>query len=187
MRKYLLLFAVLWAVFTNVQAQDQPVSPSIIGVGEFHGLSQPLRDAPVLTEEDWARMQEDANKPRNEELRERSYPFAATALPKGNDPVWQQAYGATQPPRAPIVSFSGQTSPYYPSDANGAVGPNHYMQTINCVYAIYNKAGTLVAGPSNLNTLFSGVTGATYNDGDPVVLYDEMADRWVVCEFSVSG
>lgn len=187
MRKYLLLFALLWAVFTNVQAQDQPVGPSIIGVGEFHGLSQPLRDAPVLTDEDWARMQEDANKPRNEELRERSYPFAATALPKGNDPVWQQANGVMQPPRAPIVSFSGQASSYYPSDANGAVGPNHFMQTINCVYAIYSKTGTLVAGPSNLNTLFSGVTGATYNDGDPVVLYDEMADRWVVCEFSISG
>lgn len=187
MKKYYLLMALLLAIFTNAQAQDQPVSPSIIGVGEFHGLSQPLRDAPVLTDEDWARMLEDANKPRNEELRERSYPFAATALPKGNDPVWQQANGTTHPPRAPIVSFSGQTSPYYPSDANGAVGPNHFMQTINCVYAIYNKTGTLVAGPSNLNTLFSGVTGATYNDGDPVVLYDEMADRWVVCEFSISG
>ncbi len=187
MKKYFLLIALLWAAFMNVQAQDKPVSPSIVGIGEFHGLSQPLRDAPVLTDDDWARMQEDANKPRNEELRERSYPFAATAQPKGNDPVWQQANGTMQPPRAPIVSFSGQTSPYYPSDANGAVGPNHYMQTINCVYAIYNKSGALVAGPSNLNTLFSGVTGATYNDGDPVVLYDEMADRWVVCEFSISG
>lgn len=187
MKKYLLLLIVFWASFSIAQAQDEPVHPSIIGVGEYHGLSQPLRDAAVLTDEEWERMEFDAMKPRNEELRERSYPFAAVALPKGNDPVWQKEYGRTQPPRAPIVSFSGQTSPYYPSDANGAVGPNHFMQTINCVYAIYNKSGTLVAGPSNMNTLFSGVTGATYNDGDPVVLYDEMADRWVACEFSISG
>lgn len=187
MKKYFLLLVLLWAVGPLLLAQEQPVGPSIIGIGEYHGLSQPLRDAPILTDEDWARMEEDALKPRNEELRNRSYPFAATALPRGNDPVWQQANGSTQPPRAPIVAFSGQTSPYYPPDANGTIGPNHYMQTINVVYAIYNKSGVLVAGPSNLNTLFSGVTGATYNDGDPVVLYDEMADRWVVCEFSISG
>jgi hypothetical protein len=187
MKKYILLVMLLLVTCLMTQAQEKPLKPSVIGVGVFHGLSQPLRDAPVLSDDDWAKMETDALKPRNEELQDRSYPFAATALPRGDDPVWQKKDGTTQPPRAPIVNFSGQTSPYYPSDANGTVGPNHYMQTINCVYAIYNKSGTLVAGPSNMNTLFTGVTGATYNDGDPVVLYDEMADRWVACEFSISG
>lgn len=187
MKRILVLVVLLWAAISTVQAQDQPVGPSFIGVGEYHGLSQPLRDAPVLTDEEWQKMEVDAMKPRNEDLKGRSYPFAETAYPKGADQAWQNANGKTQPPRAPIVNFSGQTSPYYPSDCNGAVGPNHFMQTINCVYAIYNKTGTLVAGPSNMNTLFTGVTGATYNDGDPVVLYDEMADRWVACEFSISG
>jgi hypothetical protein len=170
-----------------LKAQDPPVGPSLIGVGVYHGLSQPLRDAPVLTDEEWEKMELDALKPRNEDLRIRSYPYEAIALPKGNDPVWQQLNGKLSAPKAPILNFSGQTSPYYPSDANGTAGPNHFMQTINCVYAIYNKSGTLVAGPSNMNTLFTGVTGANYNDGDPVVLYDEMADRWVACEFSISG
>ncbi|HPI87552.1 MAG TPA: hypothetical protein PLR01_14355, partial [Bacteroidales bacterium] len=61
------------------------------------------------------------------------------------------------------------------------------MQTINSVYAIYDKTGTLVAGPSNLNTLFSGVTGSSCNDGDPIILYDEQAERWLIAEFSICG
>jgi hypothetical protein len=132
-------------------------------------------------------MEIDAAKPRNEKIRVREYPFAETAFPKGDDPAWQREMGNTQPPRAPIVSFDGQTSPYYPPDANGAAGPNHYMQTINSVYAIYSKTGALVAGPTNLNLLFGSVTGATCNDGDPIVLYDEQADRWLVVEFSICG
>ena len=59
------------------------------------------------------------------------------------------------------------------------------MQTVNCVYAIYDKTGTLVAGPTNINQLFGSVPGANRNDGDPIILYDEQADRWLVTEFSV--
>jgi len=187
MKRLFVFLVFLFAFLPYLNAQDQPIPPSQIGVGVYHGLSQPLRDAPVMTPDEWEKMELDAMKPRNEELRDRSYPFAATAEPKGYDPIWQYEMGQTQPPKAPIVSFDGQSSPYYPPDCNGAAGPNHYMQTINVVYAIYSKTGTLLAGPSNLNTLFSGLPGATYNDGDPIVLYDEMADRWLVVEFSVGG
>ena len=93
--------------------------------------------------------------------------------------------GGSRDTRAPLINFSGQNSPYYPPDANGCVGPNHYMQTINTVYTIYNKAGDLLAGPTALNTLFSGVPGSSCNNGDPIVLYDEQADRWMVAEFSL--
>jgi hypothetical protein len=87
--------------------------------------------------------------------------------------------------KAPIANFEGQTSPYYPPDANGATGPNHFMQTLNTTYSIYNKTGTRLVGPTNLNLLFGTVPGATCNDGDPIVLYDEQADRWMVAEFSI--
>lgn len=171
----------------GLMAQDQPLSPGQIGVGQYHGLSLPLRDIPALTEDEYNKMEIDAMKPRNEKIRERLYPFAETALPKGDDPVWQLKMGSTPAPKAPIVSFEGSVSPYYPPDANGIAGPNHYMQTINSVYAIYSKTGTLLAGPTNLNLLFGNVTGATCNDGDPVILYDEQADRWLVIEFSICG
>jgi hypothetical protein len=189
MRKILsILFFLLFGLSSfSLSAQDVPVNPSLIGQGVYLGLSQPLRDLPAMTAVEFRKMQLDADKERNEELQNRSYPFSETALPKGVDPVWQKAMGNTGSTKAPIVSFDGQTSPYYPPDANGIAGPNHFMQTINTVYAIYSKTGTLLAGPTNLNLLFGNVPGATCNDGDPIILYDEQADRWFVAEFSICG
>jgi hypothetical protein len=187
MKKFALLFLFVLALLSVLSAQDKPVSPTFIGVGVYHGLSQPLRDIPAMTADEYEKMEIDAMKPRNEDMRERQYPYAATALPKGNDPAWQQEMGKTSALKAALVSFDGQNSPYFPPDCNGASGPNHFMQTINSVYAIYSKAGALLAGPTNLNLLFGSVTGATCNDGDPIVLYDEQANRWLVVEFSICG
>ena len=75
-----------------------------------------------------------------------------------------------------------------PPDTNGDVGPNHYVQVVNTDFAVFNKSGTAVYGPVPINTLWSGFGGGcqTNNDGDPVVLYDPIADRWVISQFSVS-
>jgi PKD repeat protein len=190
MKKITLFFVILSVVLgSSLAAQDQPISPSIIKTGVYHGLSPALRDLPAITDEEFQQLViKGEQKMLNRKLKERHYPFANTALPQGPDPVWQQEMGKTMNAKAPTLNISGQTSPYYPPDANGSVGPNHYMQTINTVYAIYSKTtGALLAGPTNLNLLFSGVTGADYNDGDPICLYDEQADRWLVAEFSISG
>ena len=187
MKKLSFILFILMALATMVQAQDQPISPTYTGTGVYHGLSQPLRDLPSLTPDEYEKMEIDAMKPRNEDMRERQYPFAATALPKGDDPAWQREMGKTPGLKAALLSFDGQNSPYFPPDANGVAGPNHYMQTINSVYAIYNKSGVLVAGPTNLNLLFGSVTGSGCNDGDPIALYDEQADRWLIVEFSICG
>jgi len=189
MRNLLTLpFLLLILFFHDLYAQDAPIHPSIIGSGVFHGETPALRDLPHLTAEEFQLHVEKARKKLlNPKLKTRNYPFAGQAMPKGPDEAWQKQMGEASVPKAPIANFAGQTSPYFPSDCNGTAGPNHYMQTINCVYAIYNKSGTLLAGPTNMNTLFSGVTGSTYNDGDPLVLYDEMAGRWLAVEFSISG
>jgi PKD repeat protein len=169
-------------------AQDQAISPSLIITGTFHGETPSLRDLPALSDADWQIMSDKAEqKILNAKLHTRSYPFEETAFPKGPDPVWQKEQGAGRESRSTVMNFNGQDSPYYPPDANGTVGPEHFMQTINTVYAIYNKSGILVAGPTNMNILFSGVTGSEYNDGDPIVLYDDQAGRWLAVEFSISG
>ena len=174
MRKFLpfMLLCAAWLIGLSLNAQDGPISPSIIGVGVYHGLTPPLRDLPTISPEEFEQMALSAEFERNEELQHRSYPYAESALPQGPDEAWQKVMGTFEGSKAPIVNFDGQTSPYYPPDDNGTAGPSHFMQTINTVYAIYNKTGTLVAGPTNMNLLFSGVTGATCNDGDPLVLYD---------------
>jgi len=81
------------------------------------------------------------------------------------------------------VSFAGMSANgWIPSDSNLAVGPNDIAEIVNTYLSIYNKTGTLLAGPTNLPTLFApigGLCGTTYIV-DPVVLYDRPADRWVV-------
>ena len=191
MKKLFTLWLVLTGMllFNNATfSQDTPIHPNYLGYGTFHGETPPLRDLPPITYEEYQDMVAKAHKKfLNPKLQHRSYPFADQALPRGFDEVWQRTMGTTEVPKSPIVNFAGQTSPYFPSDCNGTAGPNHYMQTINCVYAIYSKTGALMAGPTNMNTLFAGVTGSTYNDGDPLVLYDEQAQRWLAVEFSISG
>jgi hypothetical protein len=182
-----LLIVTLIIPLSSLQAQNIPARPTEIITGTFLGISPPLRELPVMTAADWKAMEIKAKKELNEGLEKRSYPFQDIALPKFPDNFFQGFNGPLKSPGSITANFDGSTSPYYPPDCNGTTGPNHYMQTINCVYAIYTKSGQLVAGPTNLNQLFTGVPGANNNDGDPVILYDEQADRWFVTEFSISG
>src|SRR5438094_3371452 len=75
-----------------------------------------------------------------------------------------------------------------PPDTNGAVGPNHYVETVNTSFAIFNKSGTPIYGPVPINQVWSGFGGGcqSNNDGDPTVVYDGIADRWIVSQFSVT-
>src|SRR5207245_4587524 len=99
---------------------------------------------------------------------------------------------------APAVSSSfegigqgiaGFTVQYAPPDTNGAVGPNHFVQTVNVSFAVFNKTGSLLYGPAKINTLFTGFGGLceTDNDGDPSVVYDQLADRWLITQFAISN
>jgi Immune inhibitor A-like, MAM domain len=89
---------------------------------------------------------------------------------------------------APIISFNGQGNNFggAPPDPNGDVGPDHFVAMANLSFAIYDKSGTLLYGPAANNTLWTGFGGdcETENAGDPVVLYDQLADRWMLTQFT---
>jgi hypothetical protein len=74
-----------------------------------------------------------------------------------------------------------------PPDPNGDVGPNHYVQMINDVFAVYDKAGNLILGPFINRALWDGFGGLCEerNDGDPIVIYDPLADRWLLTQMVV--
>jgi hypothetical protein len=76
-----------------------------------------------------------------------------------------------------------------PPDPNGEVGPNHYVEMINLVFGVYSKTGTLLAGPATLGSLWAGfpITDCARNAGDPVVMYDQFMDRWVLTQFTSVG
>lgn len=84
----------------------------------------------------------------------------------------------------------GFTDQYAPPDTNGAVGATQYVQWVNVDFAVFDKTtGTIVSGfPKAGNSLWAGFGGGceTNNDGDPIVQYDKLANRWIMTQFSVS-
>ena len=74
-----------------------------------------------------------------------------------------------------------------PPDTEGDVGPRHYVQWINSVSEIFDKRGNTILGPFPGNLYFQGLGGLceNTNNGDPIVLYDEGADRWLVSQFAL--
>ncbi|MCX6305054.1 MAG: T9SS type A sorting domain-containing protein [Bacteroidetes bacterium] len=78
----------------------------------------------------------------------------------------------------------GNLGGYVPPDTHGDVGFNHYFQVINCSYSIYNKSGARIFGPAGNSTVWSGMPHNS-NDGDAIVLFDELANRWIFSQFSL--
>src|SRR6266496_602851 len=106
------------------------------------------------------------------------------------DPVVQRVLGKIGIP-APLISFDGNSNlcGCVPPDPNGAVGPNHVVTMANLHFQIFDKSGNSLFGPAANNTLWAGFGGdcQTDNSGDPVVLYDQLADRWMLTQFTASG
>jgi uncharacterized repeat protein (TIGR01451 family) len=92
---------------------------------------------------------------------------------------------------APLVQFAGQTGGT-PPDTVGDVGPNHYVQMVNTTFQIFTKQGVSLAGPTAINSLWTsnGVNDQQcdlQNAGDPIVLYDQAADRFMLSQFTNPG
>ena len=86
------------------------------------------------------------------------------------------------------VSFDGVGNVFgsVPPDTNGDVGPNHYVQTVNVAVGIFDKEGNVIVPPRAINDLWKDFGGLceTNNNGDPIVLYDSAADRWMISQFA---
>ncbi len=91
---------------------------------------------------------------------------------------------------APIANFAGMTQPngWIPPDTVGDVGPNHYVQAVNSSIRVFDKTGTALTSVIGLPTLFAGLGApcGSSDDGDPIVLYDQWADRWLISEFCLT-
>jgi len=93
----------------------------------------------------------------------------------------------------PTLNFDGQgNTGVVPPDAVGDVGVNYYVQITNGAVGspvtIYDKAtGAVVAGPFVLESLWTGGGACGVGNGDPIVLYDALAGRWMLSEFASAG
>ncbi len=110
------------------------------------------------------------------------------------DGAVQASVPATGAIGATIANFEGLSNadnPFEvsPPDPNGEIGRNHYVEMVNIVFAIYSRSGTRLLGPLTLGTLWDGfaLDDCTDLSGDPVVLYDQLADRWILTQFTTRG
>ena len=166
--------------------QDKPDQTHGVFRGAFKAIkmdvSPPLRDmvpgiVPLGQEGD-----------RNDD---QPFPTIGTPAPPSVDTVVQSKVGTAGEIPGPGVTFDAFTNMCgcSPPDSDGDVGPNHYVVMVNLHFAIYNKAGGLLFGPVANNTLWAGFGGPcqTSNAGDPVVLHDQMANRWILTQFTNSN
>ena len=112
------------------------------------------------------------------------------------DNVVQKTFGATEflTPNMPTadlnfngIQFPGVTCNCAPPDTNGEVGLTQYLQMVNEGFQVFDKTtGASLLGPSAISTVWQGFGGVCeFNGGgDPVVLYDQLADRWVISQFA---
>ena len=172
-----LLFATFLLFGIGVYAQ-QAFPPDEVIVGTFIGKTIPLRDY-AIQEADHDQSIKDIKVVSN---RSRYNPQVnANALPNGIDQNVQRNFGGieTRAIEQNFIGASSSESGFTPPDPTGAAGPNHYVHSVNSLVKIFSKTGTLLVGPVSLGTFL----GIGSNSGDPIVMYDQLADRWFVSEF----
>ena len=187
-----LLLALLITSTISAQAAPpsgkDPVGPVEVSAAVYSDVSEPLGSltgvAPAAPDE-----KEKKEKPI------RSLPNMGNAL--------NQEDGALQSTTGPLVATTGGLNfagvgqgdygfsvQYAPPDTVGAVGATQYVQWVNTYFAVFNKStGAIATGfPKPGNSPWAGFGGGcqTNNDGDPIVQYDKLANRWILTQFSVS-
>jgi hypothetical protein len=126
-------------------------------------------------------------------------PGAGLGVRDFTDPLVNNGISPDAPQAMPLPSltFDGATSQdniavngrsNIPPDPNGDVGPNHYVSSVNVVLKIFNKSGVVTAGPINTSQLWSSLPATDQcrrrNDGDPMIVYDSLADRWIITQYA---
>ena len=177
MSKLLLSLSVSGILMSTAVAQRVIVSSAI-----KHDVSPAVRDLPVIARSE--------HENRAHLVKHWPHKPVVSAV----DPVVQ----SSAPPAvvtSNVMVFPGVGNGDYgfapnaaPPDTNGAVGATQYVQWVNESFAVFDKGGSVLKGPIAGNSLWSGFGGAceTNNDGDPIVKYDQLANRWIFTQLSVS-
>jgi hypothetical protein len=174
-------------------ASATKVLPSVVNSTPGY-LSVPLRSLPRI-----------AGPPVGEgiEPAAETYP-AGPSQPSGfTDPVVQSTAvpdampaatsfdGLTNQNNADLFSSATGAGSARPPDSEGDVGPTQYVEWINIVMRVYDKTGAPLTAPVAGNAIFSGLPAnslcRTTNDGDPLVTYDQLANRWVLSQFAFAA
>ena len=177
---------VLLPFFQTIHGQEEfpriLLNPDVIE-GKLIRVSEPLRDfSPPPFDGDIVKGSKLGYHPKSDWILNDS--INPNAKPNGWDPAWQKEYAPARNTKALIQNFNGLgNNGVNPPDPALDVGPNHVIQMINgpggAYFIIYDKAGTVLVGQTYFDS-WSTIPGL----GDPIVLYDQFADRWMMSEFA---
>jgi hypothetical protein len=153
-------------------------------------LSVPLRDLPPVVGPIAPRPESDEPADETYPTHGRTGPFvdraAQTTLAPDAMPAATSFDGLQNQDNVTLVGGSSR-----PPDSEGDVGPTQYVEWINVALRVYNKAGTPVTAAVAGNSIFSGLPAnslcRTTNSGDPLVTYDQLANRWVLSQFAFTS
>lgn len=187
----------------RAEGSTKTLSPTVVSKAVRFGVTPRMRDLPPA--EGKALLGLDVVKGEGGPLREIRNPVLPKASSQEGLTLTAAASdGALQSeapvPAAPLptLSFEGLNNDdnfnafgfrVLPPDTNGDVGPNHYVQTVNLLFRVFDKTGTPLTAPIKMSSLFADIGGpcAANDDGDPIVLYDHLADRWLLSQFAVTS
>jgi PKD repeat protein len=192
MGKYQLISGILYLIIFlpfSAASQQTPLKPTLTSRAVYSDMTPLLKDMPIIKGIS-ANENEAENEVENELNINSLRNLNGNHSMQGIDPVLQQVDRDNIPmTNLPIQNFDGIFNTYgvYPPDTQGDVGPNHYVQVVNLGFQIWNKSGTSLYGPANLSTIWNGIPSPWNgtNNGDPIVLYDQAADRWMISQFSL--
>ena len=184
------------------QADSRAGQPIVTRAAKF-AVSTPVRDLPPARPEPGkdASIRFDTNRKLVNRDEERFFVPGRKASPDGALQRYSAPTGAADAPDVPLpptVQFEGLSNQdnfnafggrVNPPDTVGDVGPNHYVQMTNLMFRIWDKAGTPLTAPAKVSSLFAplGPPCGNRDDGDPIVVYDDLADRWLLSQFCLPG
>ena len=184
---------IIFSLFFSFQviilhAQTQSISPKFVARPYAFDKTIPLRNMNINVPPEAAIVGEDKVIPNKDGIR-KVIESKKTPVEFGRDNTVQDFNGTSLIVPATISNFDGveNRNGVLPPDTQGDVGPNHYVQMVNLSFQIWDKKGNSLLGPVNNNVLWNGF-GDPWdgsNDGDPIVLYDELSDRWLFSQFAL--
>ena len=183
----------------DADAADSIKGRTIVSEAVAFDVSRPAREiAPPLVRVREAEVREIPSD-RGPAMKDRGYSgdgaLAFEALRLGFD-VSADAPASIQPPFLTFEGISNQDNfnlfgrRVNPPDPVGDIGPFHYVEMVNLAFAVYDRTdGSLLMGPTAIGDLWAGfeVEDCTDPSGDPIVLYDQFADRWILTQFTTRG
>ncbi|MCB0747846.1 MAG: hypothetical protein KDC90_10330 [Ignavibacteriae bacterium] len=184
MKKFLLL---LFICFDLLSAQTNNYTNPLVKQSVKFDKTAPLRTLKKVLPGERIRNWKEKGVPNKESIR-KFESKELNPLRVGPDEVWQNKMGSIESV-TPVNNWEGidNIGGVYPPDTQGDVGLNHYIQMVNLSFQIWDKQGNSLYGPVDNSTLWDGF-GDPWdgtNDGDPIVLYDEQADRWILTQFAL--